>query len=114
MEKVKVLLEVEIDNKGDWLGLDDENGWQSYPGVNTPLDQFNKMAELENCSALNAILNMCDAETPSRFVSVSTDNAGGLSALHVSAKALEELDEKAKIALADAFKFKGRIVISNE
>ncbi|MPX98139.1 hypothetical protein EHW61_16035 [Salinivibrio sp. VYel6] len=73
MEKVKVLLELEIDNKGDWLGLDDENGWQSYPRVNTPLDQFNKMAEIENCSALNAILNMCDAETPSRFMSVESE-----------------------------------------
>ncbi|KKA45136.1 hypothetical protein [Salinivibrio sp. KP-1] len=73
MEKVKVLLEVEIDNKGDWLGLDDENGWQSCPGVNTLLDQFNRMAELENCSALNALVNICDADTPSRFVSVESE-----------------------------------------
>jgi hypothetical protein len=110
MEKVKVLLEVEIDNKGDWLGLDDENGWQSYPGVNTLLDQFNRMAELENCSALNALLNMCDAETPSRFVSVSRDSVENLSALYANAKALEEQATE----LADRVRFSNAIVIDQE
>ncbi|MDD1792541.1 hypothetical protein LRP50_05290 [Enterovibrio sp. ZSDZ42] len=72
MNKITVLMAVELDNTGDWLGLAD---YKADLGENaTDLDVFNRMAEDENGSALNALVNLTDTNTPSRFVSVLEQN----------------------------------------
>lgn len=70
MATVKVLLELEIEDSTGCLGLDD---YKEYHGAKNDLEVFELMAELEECSPLNLLVNICDAETPSRFVSVTVE-----------------------------------------
>lgn len=70
MKPLKILLEVEITDP-EWLGLDD---YKENPKLVSDLDVFNRMAEDEG-GALNALVNICDCDTTSRFIAVS--HAGG-------------------------------------
>lgn len=69
MTTVKVLLEVSIDNSDDWLGLED---YKKYHGASTELEALKVMAELEETTPLNVLVNLCDNTTPSKFVAVAT------------------------------------------
>ncbi len=69
MTTVKILLKVSIDNANDWLGLED---YKKYQGATSDLEAFKIMAELEECSSLNLLVNLCDQSTPSAFLAVES------------------------------------------
>ena len=69
MSTVKVLLEVEIDNTSNWLGLED---YKKYEDAKTDLDALNIAAEMEDTTPLNLLVNLCDNNSPSKFVAVES------------------------------------------
>ncbi len=69
MTTVKVLLEVTINNSSGWLGLDD---YKKYQNATNDLEALKLMAELEDCTPLNLLCNLCDNNTPSKFVAVES------------------------------------------
>ena len=67
MSTVKVLLEVEIDNSSEWLGLAD---YKQHEGVDSDLDAFEEMVKLEGTTPLNLVIALSDASTQSKFLAV--------------------------------------------
>lgn len=69
--KIKVVIEVELDNKSDWIGIEDYKDARTI----TDLDAFNRMAELENTAPFHLLMELGAGGTSSksRFLGVIDD-----------------------------------------
>lgn len=70
--KIKVVLEVELDNESGWIGVED---YKDGENVISDLDAFNRMVEQENTTPFHLLMELGAGEqstnTQSRFISVS-------------------------------------------
>ncbi|MGF1842473.1 hypothetical protein L4C39_04660 [Vibrio clamense] len=68
-KKLTLHLKVEINNESDWLGLED---YKKYHGATNDLEALKLMAEMEDTTPLNLLVNLCDNSNPSEFMSVES------------------------------------------
>lgn len=88
MSTVKVLLEATINNSSGWLGLDD---YKKYQNATNDLEALKLMAELEGCTPLNLLCNLCDNNTPSKFVAVESGELSQASKIDTWVPITEQL-----------------------
>lgn len=71
--KIKVVIEVELDNENDWIGIEDCKDARTI----TDLDVFNRMVELENTTAFKFLMELgaSEKDIKSKFLGIIDDGS---------------------------------------